>query len=145
MEIKIKLDVSAKSFFDLLSLSILHDIQLSVGDSFKIDDIIQNFTYKKKILNKFARPVEATVIINNFKSPSIYEATFSTTKGSNKISYIIENEEEGIIVKYSEVYFGINSFADLNHKFMSIFFKKANSKKIQNMLKMMEKYIIDNK
>jgi len=139
------LDVEPKEFFELLAASVLHDINTSTNNNFELKDISAGYSYKKRILNKFARQIEATVTINKFEMPLVYEASFKTLRGTNTVGYYIEDLQGSALVRYSEVFKGVSSFADINYNFMSIFFKKNTKKRIKNMLRLMESHILNQK
>lgn len=146
MEVKQKLNVSAKDFFDALATSIAYDVSQAVGKKVSPTQLYPGYRYKKKMKNKVRREGDVDVVIKRFASPDCYEARFRSAQGTNIISYEIEDCKDGnIIVHYSERFEGGSTSKSLNYKLMSWLYVRGAKKRISRMLLSMEGYIKERK
>ena len=71
IEVKERLNVSAKDFFSKLEESVIYDIEKSTGKKLVPRDIYNGFKYTKNLKNKLGRRGEVDVIITHFVSPKL--------------------------------------------------------------------------
>lgn len=146
MEVKQKLSVSAKDFFDALATSIAYDVSQAVGKKVSPTQLYPGYRYKKKMKNKVKREGDVDVVIKQFQPPECYEARFRSAQGTNIITYKIEDCKDGnIIVHYSEGFEGGSTAKSLNYKLMSWLYVRGAKKRISRMLLSMEGYIKEHK
>ncbi len=137
MEVKLKLDVSARQFFDYIEDSLLNDIETHTGKKVPITKISRGYRYNKKSVQRGGKGEGITVRISQFKPPLDYQATFSTEIDRVTITYHFEElGEEECEVTYSEV----RTTKKKDH-FTKL--KEINTKrKATKMIKDVEKYIL---
>lgn len=146
IEVKERLNVSARDFFSKIEESVIYDIEQSTGKKLVVRDIYNGFKYKKNLKNKLGRRGEVDVIITHFVSPRLYSASFKSAMGVNTICYNIEEvDDENIDVIYKEEFIGKTNTADLNFKVMNFFYKKRSKKRAIRLIRSIEAYIKSNK
>ena len=103
MNIKQRLNVSGKEFFDFIALSVLNDAKESFDDTLTIEDIVEGFSYTKSLVNKVGQKGNTTVKIQEFDLDKCYEAVFESQQGQNILRYeiVILNDQE-VEVSYTE-------------------------------------------
>ncbi|MDR2833634.1 MAG: DUF3284 domain-containing protein [Streptococcaceae bacterium] len=137
-----KMNIDAKSFFDMILTSAKYDIEQSTKEAIALEDIKTGFTYKKDLTNKVGKMGDSITTLTTVDVPFVYEASFKTARGINTVSYKVEQLSDGINVTYSEDYIPATSTLQLNNKIVSIFFKRSNKKRMKGMLKMMEEHLL---
>ncbi len=146
IEVKERLNVSAKDFFSKIEESVIYDIEKSTGKKLVPRDIYNGFKYTKNLKNKLGRRGEVDVTITHFVSPKLYGANFKSAMGINTIYYNIEEvDDENIDVIYKEEFIGKTNSMDLNFKIMNFFYKKRSKKRAIRLIKSIETYIKSNK
>ncbi|BAK81410.1 DUF3284 domain-containing protein [Candidatus Arthromitus sp. SFB-rat-Yit] len=146
IEIKERLNVSAKDFFSKIEESVIYDIEQSMGKKMVVSDIRNGFKYTKNLKNKLGGRGEVEVVITHFASPKMYSANFKSASGVNTICYIIDEiDDENIDVIYKEEFVGKTGTANLNFKIMNFFYKKRSRKRASKRIRYIESYIKSNK
>lgn len=146
IEITEKLKVTAQEFFSQVIVSVLYDIKSATGKELSEAQLRKGYTYTKKMKNKVGRRGDVTVKITELQAPLRYSAEFKSYAGINKISYQMEEQEDGHIqVRYTEGYDGETKSQNLNYKLISVFYKRRAKKRTRQMLHAMEAYICQNR
>ncbi|MCL1936730.1 MAG: DUF3284 domain-containing protein [Defluviitaleaceae bacterium] len=144
MTVSKNIKVTSDEFFELLENSLLNDIKSNV-ESFNKEDLKAGYIYEKKITNKLGKQIISKVEIEKFEKPLFYFAKFTTEKSINYLRYIVNQNGDYCEVTIEEEYKGLSSMSNLNFSIMNIFFKKSNKRRLSQMLKIMEEYIISKK
>lgn len=143
LEVKEELNVSAKEFFDMLTQSVLYDINASVEDKITAEQIVSGYQYEKNMKNKMGSQGAVRVTIKRFEVGKCYEASFLSAQGMNGIRYQIEERADGgITVCYREEFEGKNRTNSFNYRLMAAFYKRSSQKRMSQMLRSMESYVI---
>lgn len=146
MNIKQRLNVSGKEFFDFIALSVLNDAKESFDDTLTIEDIVEGFSYTKSLVNKVGQKGNTTVKIQEFDLDKCYEAVFESQQGQNILRYeiVILNDQE-VEVSYTEDFIAADTIKKWNFDLVNFFYKKKAQKRAEIMLKNIENYIIQNR
>ncbi len=146
MEINVELYATKEEFFDFLTRSILQDIQQSTKKELVKEQIVNNYSYRKKLKNKLGREGDVNVKILEFKPDENYRAMFKSNNGENIISYhVTPIDEQKINVNYKEEYVEADKIKGLNYKLINIFYKKRSEKNARKMIKKIEYFIEKNR
>ena len=146
MEIREKLKVTADEFFSRMMMSVLYDIKSATGKEVTGQQIHKGYHYRKKMKNKVGREGDVKVTITAYEPPHCYSASFDSVNGINRISYRIEETEDGgIEVCYQEDYEGETKSQNLNYRIIGALYKRGAKKRTKRMFHAMEDYIIKNR
>lgn len=146
MEINVELYASKEEFFNFLTLSILQDIKQSTNKDLAKEEIINSYSYQKKLRNKVGREGDVNVKIMAFEPNEKYIARFKGNQGENIISYIVTDINDAKInVNYKEQYIEADKIKGLNYKIVNFFYNKKAEKKARKMIKQIEYYIEKNR
>jgi len=142
MEITMTINATAKDFYNLILASCAHDINRSTNQNLTPNDITSGFTYKKNLTNKIGKTGDSTAVIKTVDFPHLYEATFTTRRGINTLSYQIHEESKGkLCINYKEVYEPIDKSHALNFKLTNFFYRRSFKKKMTNTITLMEQHL----
>lgn len=143
-----RLGVDADSFFDHLVESIAYDYEQALGKKLGRARLKKGLTYQKKLSAKIGKGQAATKVkVTELTRPSVYEATFTTSRGVNTIRYEIAPVEAGageagaIEVTYTEGFEGSGAMMDLNQKLMSLVFSGGGKRRVKQLLRAIEAHI----
>ena len=143
MKVNVKMNVKAADLYDVLMLSLQHDIKQATGEALRVNQIKEGFTYSKMLKNKMGKMATSQTVITKLEKNKWYAAQFTTSRGKNTVAYQIkEISEHEIEVVYAEEYLAANKNKELNFKLMNFFFKKGIRKRAHSLLQMMERHII---
>lgn len=134
MEVQVKLDVSAKDFWKIITDSIKHDMGKDVT-------IYEGLSFEKKLPTTLSGMVTAKVVIVAYKEEECYGAEFVTSRSTVHSIYHITKEEDGISVSYKEEETFEKKMDKWNAKLVKAFYKKSRTKKLVKKLKNIEKHI----
>lgn len=140
------LDVSSEEFFNVLENSIFEDIKNNYKKA-NLDDIKKGFSYTKKLNNNLKQEAKVKITIEEYIKNSLYESSFATSKGINTIRYSLTESENdiGCNLIYEEDYFSDKTSLGLNYKLMNFLLKRKNKRKVNNLIRSIESYIIENR
>lgn len=142
MQVKKKMTATPEEMYELLMTSLKHDIEQSIGQEIKLEEIKTGYSYSKKLMNKLGRQANATANLTNIEKNRAYEAAFVSARGTNTISYTIDKVDDTTIeVTYEEGYEPATAAQGVNHKVMSWFYKRSTNKKATRLLGMMDAYL----
>lgn len=142
MEVRKELKVSAEEFFQVLATSVAYDVSQATGKTVSESQLYSGYRYEKKMKNKVRREGDVDVVITQFVSPVCYEARFTSSQGTNVISYQMETTEQGnTMVHYQEGFEGSTASKSLNYRLVSWMYERNARKRISNMLEAMEHHI----
>lgn len=134
MNVEVKLDVSAKDFWKIITDSIRQDAGKSVA-------IYKGLTFEKKLPTTLSGMATAKISIVEYEEEKCYAADFSTARSTVHSVYRIAEEADGIVVSYEEEETFENKMDRWNAKLVKAFYKKSRSKKLVKKLKNIEKHI----
>lgn len=142
MKIEMKMKVSAISLYNIIINSVVNEIQQIVNPEITIHDIKPGYSFKKKLMNKLGREEVSTVTILKNEKAHLYEAEFINNRGTNTISYRIEEIDTNTIrVIYYETYKGIHKTRDLNFMILQFLYTRKSRKAILRRLSLIERTI----
>lgn len=145
MEVEVKINATAKEVFDELSKTILEDIKNSTGKSVQIKDVVENYSYKKRLTAFGGNSVGVVVNINKLTYPTHYSASIKSEKDINTIEYNLIDCEDGVTINYKESFTSSSIFRKINNVVMSFLFKRGNKKKMYRNFMLLEQQILDKK
>ena len=138
VEVSETLNVSASDFFDAIIESVVYDACQATGKNIRKSHLKKGFSYSKKIKNSFGKKENSSVVIQEFKAPSIYKVKFEGSTGYDIMTYKIESvEDEKITVRYSEDFISEFTVEGKSSKMM----EKLNNKRAQRRAKKLLKNI----
>lgn len=142
MKIERTLDTNCDALFALITESIKKDIESAIGESIDIATIKKGYTYKKRIMGKTGKLLNATATIEIFEKPTLYQISFETVYGINKISYQLSSiDTDQTALVYEESYDAPNKRLSLNASILNFFYHKSSRKRVVNMLDLMEQHL----
>ncbi|MFV0395411.1 MAG: DUF3284 domain-containing protein [Coprobacillaceae bacterium] len=145
MELSEVLNVSKEQFFNQLLYSVQMEIQDVTKQKINIEDITSGFSYRKHMKTKAKTSGDVKVIIDKVIKNELYRMSISTTRGNTIVEYHIkELDSNQIEVRYLENFESDKKSMGWNYKLMSFFYVKKGKKRISEMLKSMETYILEN-
>lgn len=133
MNVEVKLEVSAKDFWEI----ILNSIKQDVGEDV---EIYSGLTFEKKLPTTLAGTVTAKAVISEFTDSS-YCVDFITSKSTVHLAYKTVETEDGIMVSYSEEETFNKTIDKWNAKIVMAFYKKSRTKRLTMKLKSIERHI----
>ncbi|MFV0255189.1 MAG: DUF3284 domain-containing protein [Erysipelotrichaceae bacterium] len=143
MEIKRIIKGTKELCFEVLSESLLFDINNSSEKDIVLSDIKPGYSYTKNLQNKVGNKGAVRVEIKTFTPNSKYEVTFDTNQGCNTLSYQLNDyDAEHFELIYSENFTSEKSMNTMNFKFMSKLYERGNKKKINATLDQLENIIV---
>lgn len=146
MNIRQRLNVSSEEFLNFIVMSVLNDARENFDDTLKLEDIVEGFSYTKRLVNKVGQKGNTTVRIKEFKLNKCYEAVFESQQGENILRYEIENlGEQEIDVNYTEAFIAADTIKKWNFELVNFFYKKKARKRAAIMLENIERYIVQSR
>lgn len=146
IEVNLEMEVTPEELFDVIVPSILYDIKESTGKTVKVNQLHDNYTYKKKLKSKMGKEAGVRVTITRFEYPVVYEAKFESASGDNLMRYEVERLENGNSgLSYVEDFAGSGKMAAMNGWLIGLVYNHKAKKDIAKRLRTMEKSIIDNR
>lgn len=123
MEITKIYEASPERFFNLLRDSFKTDYQSNTKKYIKSSDIKPGLKFTKSFGTNNKNSV--LVEVEEMTFPKHYKIKLKSSRGTNIIQYIIEQQNETeIAVTYCEEYVNVGVFTKLNNMILSPFFKK---------------------
>ncbi len=143
MKLDMHLKVDAQSFFDCLVDSIVYDINSESNKTVEAKDLKKGFTYKKKMKTKTKAIADVKVKFTQFQPPYHYSAEFKSNDGTTKVSYDIEDSDNGgIDLHYSEDFESKSHFNSWNYKLVTFIYTHKAKKKMKQTFRRMESFIL---
>ena len=142
MTVTREINTTAKKFFDLLIISVKHDIKQATGNDVETENLKAGYTYEKNLTNKIGGESKVKATLINVEQPLFYEAEFLSRRGKNTVQYKIEEiNQNRIQVTYSESYDPADKISGTNYKIVSFFYKRSSKKRMNMLLKQMAMYL----
>lgn len=137
MKLKIKLNISASSFYNFLIESLKKEQN--------VKKIEKGMVFKKSLKSKFSQKVESEVKIIELIENKEYSLSYVTSLGENVVKYKIEEiDSENIFVTYMEEYYTISFWNKYNNIIVEFLMSYFLKKKKRMILKQVEEYIKKN-
>ena len=137
MKLKIKLNISASSFYNFLIESLKKEQN--------VKKIEKGMVFKKSLKSKFSQKVESEVKIIELIENKEYSLSYVTSLGENVIKYKIEEiDSENIFVTYMEEYYTTSFWNKYNNIIVEFLMSYFLKKKKRMILKQVEEYIKKN-
>ncbi len=134
MNVEVKLDVVAMDFWKIIEDSIKQDM----GND---GDIYKGLSFEKKLPTTLSGVITAKVVVTEYEEGRNYAADFITARSTVHSAYQIIEEEDGIVVTYTEEETFAKKMDQWNGKLMKSIYKKSRTKKLVKKLKNIEKHI----
>lgn len=134
MNVEVKLDVAAMDFWKIIEDSIKQDM----GND---GDIYKGLSFEKKLPTTLSGVMTAKVVVTEYEEGRNYAADFITARSTVHSAYQIIEEEDGIVVTYTEEETFAKKMDQWNGKLMKSIYKKSRTKKLVKKLKNIEKHI----
>lgn len=137
MKLKIKLNISASSFYNFLIESLKKEQN--------VKKIEKGMVFKKSLKSKFSQKVESEVKIIELIENKEYSLSYVTSLGENVVKYKIEEiDSENIFVTYMEEYYTTSFWNKYNNMIVEFLMSYFLKKKKRMILKQVEEYIKKN-
>ena len=137
MKLKIKLNISASSFYNFLIESLKKEQN--------VKKIEKGMVFKKSLKSKFSQKVESEVKIIELIENKEYSLSYVTSLGENVVKYKIEEiDSENIFVTYMEEYYTTSVWNKYNNIIVEFLMSYFLKKKKRMILKQVEEYIKKN-
>lgn len=137
MKLKIKLNISASSFYNFLIESLKKEQN--------VKKIEKGMVFKKSLKSKFSQKVESEVKIIELIENKEYSLSYVTSLGENIVKYKIEEiDSENIFVTYMEEYYTTSFWNKYNNIIVEFLMSYFLKKKKRMILKQVEEYIKKN-
>lgn len=137
MKLKIKLNISASSFYNFLIESLKKEQN--------VKKIEKGMVFKKSLKSKFSQKVESEVKIIELIENKEYSLSYVTSLGENVVKYKIEEiDRENIFVTYMEEYYTTSFWNKYNNIIVEFLMSYFLKKKKRMILKQVEEYIKKN-
>lgn len=137
MKLKIKLNISASSFYNFLIESLKKEQN--------VKKIEKGMVFKKSLKSKFSQKVESEVKIIELIENKEYSLSYVTSLGENVVKYKIEEiDSENIFVTYIEEYYTTSFWNKYNNIIVEFLMSYFLKKKKRMILKQVEEYIKKN-
>lgn len=137
MKLKIKLNISASSFYNFLIESLKKEQN--------VKKIEKGMVFKKSLKLKFSQKVESEVKIIELIENKEYSLSYVTSLGENVVKYKIEEiDSENIFVTYMEEYYTTSFWNKYNNMIVEFLMSYFLKKKKRMILKQVEEYIKKN-
>ena len=137
MKLKIKLNISASSFYNFLIESLKKEQN--------VKKIEKGMVFKKSLKSKFSQKVESEVKIIELIENKAYSLSYVTSLGENVVKYKIEEiDSENIFVTYIEEYYTTSFWNKYNNIIVEFLMSYFLKKKKRMILKQVEEYIKKN-
>ena len=137
MKLKIKLNISASSFYNFLIESLKKEQN--------VKKIEKGMVFKKSLKSKFSQKVESEVKIIELIENKEYSLSYVTSLGENVVKYKIEEiDSENIFVTYMEEYYTTSFWNKYNNIIVEFLMSYFLKKKKRMILKQLEEYIKKN-
>ena len=137
MKLKIKLNISASSFYNFLIESLKKEQN--------VKKIEKGMVFKKRLKSKFSQKVESEVKIIELIENKEYSLSYVTSLGENVVKYKIEEiDSENIFVTYMEEYYTTSFWNKYNNIIVEFLMSYFLKKKKRMILKQVEEYIKKN-
>ena len=134
MKLKIKLNISASSFYNFLIESLKKEQN--------VKKIEKGMVFKKSLKSKFSQKVESEVKIIELIENKEYSLSYVTSLGENIVKYKIEEiDSENIFVTYMEEYYTTSFWNKYNNIIVEFLMSYFLKKKKRMILKQVEEYI----
>ena len=134
MKLKIKLNISASSFYNFLIESLKKEQN--------VKKIEKGMVFKKSLKSKFSHKVESEVKIIELIENKEYSLSYVTSLGENVVKYKIEEiDSENIFVTYMEEYYTTSFWNKYNNIIVEFLMSYFLKKKKRMILKQVEEYI----
>ena len=134
MKLKIKLNISASSFYNFLLESLKKEQN--------VKKIEKGMVFKKSLKSKFSQKVESEVKIIELIENKEYSLSYVTSLGENIVKYKIEEiDSENIFVTYMEEYYTTSFWNKYNNIIVEFLMSYFLKKKKRMILKQVEEYI----
>lgn len=134
MEIVKKMNIPAESLFEIITRSVMADIQSQTGENVS-EDQLPMFEYIKT----FGKNSRATIRIEEFVKNKSYHYRTTTTKNDFLVKYdIAPLTEESCELHYVEQMESYGHMQKLNDAFVGIILSRFKKKRFNEMLKQIE-------
>lgn len=142
MKVELQLQVTQQQIFDLLTKSILTDIETTTGKSLPVDQI-NGFSYTKSITTKLGVANQVDIIISSYIVPSVYEAKAISKDGEYVFRYDLSPvDDTNCQVTYTETFDSPKWFLRLNQSIFSMLYLKKSKQRLIGSIRYMEHMIL---
>ena len=139
MQVTRELNVSKQELYAYI-YKMLHEDVKEISE--KDTSIGVGFSYQKQLHSRMGKPLDVTTTIQALELGE-YAITITSIQGTNLLRYTYsEIDDTKIKVVYEELFEGINTSGSINHSILSFFTRRANKKRMHNVLQQLETIII---
>ena len=138
MKVTETLSCSKQAFFDVLYDSIAWDVRESTGSDVSFEELQNGFSYVKTMKSALGSEQKTKISIVEFAQNNRYVARYVTDRGTDEVSYEIEDLGDGAIrVTYRERFEGATRWMTLNYKLLGCIAQLGGKRRIRQMLQAM--------
>lgn len=137
MRVERTMAATPQAVFACIERSVLADMAQS-GHASKASGLKSGDRYTKTLRTKLGAPRSVTVCIHAFEPPSLYEASFKSSEGTNIVRYEIAPCPQGSLVAYEERFQTPSTLGSLNQKLMQGLLARSSKKRMRAQLDALE-------
>lgn len=144
MVIETTLDVSVEAFYALLVQSLYEDIKHHAPEV-SLQELQTGFTYQKSLEGMMRQQALTKATIVSLVENKEYIGSFESQKGITTLAYHLDGNDNQTFLRYEETFEGFKGLTNLNYNFVSNFYKKRTKKRMLQLFKNMEAYLLEQK
>lgn len=137
MRVERTIAATPEAVFDLIKRSVEADMAQS-GHKPKAPGPHTGEHYTKTLRTKLGATRTVTVRIDAFEAPSLYEVSFESSDGTNRMRYEIEPCPQGAHVAYEESFKAPSTLGSLNQKLMQGLLSRSSKRRMRAQLDALE-------
>lgn len=138
IEVKRTLNVSANSFYNHIISSLRHELDQHGKGKVEIKEGV---CYQKPLTTKVGTSGMADVVISKL-TENEYGAEFKSNQGTTITRYKVEPiDDRNCVVTYCEDFIGASQTKQLNHKLMSVLYRRKSIKRMNYLLTAIEAHL----
>lgn len=146
MEVTKVLQGTKEECFDIIIEALVHDIHENTDKNVTVDDINPGYSYVKRLANRLGKDGSVRVVIEDLQAPLSYQASFETNQGTNRLSYILsDNDAESFNLIYRESFESPKKINQWNFKLGNFIYKRSSKKRINIMFDQLQRLLNEKK
>ncbi len=140
------LNVTKEEFFNALMNSFCLEYEQATNKELKIDQIEKGLKYSTSFTTQLKKDKGVEILVREYKFGEVYRYEVTTNAESYLVEYSAETiENDKTKVTYLRGYETEFKSRKYNQKFMELFYRGRAKRTVKIKLKMIEKYILQNR
>ncbi len=137
MRVQRVVHASPEQVFSLIERSVASDME-SAGRKPGVKGIRRGTSYTKSMRTKMGASRSVKVRVEAFDAPCLYEASFTSADGVNRVRYEVEPTDGGALVSYEESFEAPTRLGSLNGRIMQALYSHRAKRRMNALLDIME-------